>query len=91
MYIYIYSNIYGNTYSNIYSNLREFVVTTVILLPGVGNPGSVPGRLAPFPPNPINPLNPVNPVNPLDSSRGLPKRYTNHQNRTSGRENGSLI
>ena len=66
--------------------LREFVLTTVILLPGVGNPGSVLGGLTPFP---GNPLNPVNPVNPLENSRGLQKRYKNHQNRTLGRENGS--
>ena len=30
------------------NNLREFVLTTVILLPGVGNPGSVLGGLTPF-------------------------------------------
>ena len=29
--------------------LREFVVTTVILTPGTGNPGSVLGVLTPFP------------------------------------------
>ena len=29
-------------------HLREFVLTTVILLPGVGNPGSVLGGLTPF-------------------------------------------
>ena len=66
-------------------NLREFVLTTVILLPGVGNPGSVLGGLTPFP------VNPLNPANPLENSRGLPKRYKNRKNRTSGRGNGSLI
>ena len=30
-------------------NLRESVVTTVILTPGAGNPGSVLGILTPFP------------------------------------------
>ena len=60
-----------------------FVSTTVILLPGVGNPGSVLGGLTPFPGNPRNPRNPV------ENSRGLQKRYKNNQNRTLGRENGS--
>ena len=55
-------------------NLRDFVVTTVILTPGAGNPGSVLGGLTPFLADPADPLN------PLESSRGLQKRYENHQN-----------
>ena len=55
-------------------NLREFVVTTVILTPGAGNPGSVLGILTLFPADPLDP------ADPLENSRGLQKRYENHQN-----------
>ena len=65
-------------YVNMYVGLREFVVTTVILTPGVGNPGSVLGGLTPFPGNPRN---------RVENSRGLQKRYKNNQNWTLGREN----
>ena len=34
-------------------NSREFVLTTVILPPGVGYPGSVLAGLTPFPPHPV--------------------------------------
>ena len=37
-------------------NLREFVLTTVILPPGVGNPGSVLHGLTPFPLDWLDPL-----------------------------------
>ena len=60
--------------------LREFVVTTVILTPGAGNPGSVLGILTPFPADPLDPLDPLDPPDPLESSRSLQKRYENHQN-----------
>ena len=52
----------------------------------MGNPGSVLGVLTPFPGNPADPLDPAD---PLENSRGLKKRYKNHQNRTLSRENGS--
>ena len=54
-----------------YSHLREFVLTTVILLPGVGYPGSVQPGLTPFPLDPLDPLDPVDPVDPLESSSEL--------------------
>ena len=54
--------------SNLYSkssNLREFVLTTVILPPGVKNPGSVLLGLTPFP---VDPVDPVDPLDPVESS-----------------------
>ena len=36
--------------------MREFVETTVILAPGVGNPGSVLDPVVAFPANPANPV-----------------------------------
>ena len=48
-----------------YCHLREFVLTTVILLPGVGYPGSVLPALTPFP---LDLLDPVDPVDPVESS-----------------------
>ena len=38
-----------NMGNNMAINLREFVLTTVILTPGVGYPGSVLAGLTPFP------------------------------------------
>ena len=66
-------------------NLREFVLTTVILLPGVGYPGSVLGCLTPFPRNPVNPLNPA------ENSRGLKKRYKTNIKLTFCSEKGPQI
>ena len=34
--------------------MREFVLTTVILPPGVGNPGAVLHGLTPFPDDPVD-------------------------------------
>ena len=39
--------------------LREFVLTTVILPPGVGHPAPVQPGLTPFPVDPLDPLDPV--------------------------------
>ena len=64
-------------------DLREFVVTHVILAPGVGNPGPVLGGLTPFC------LNPVNPVNPVENSGGFKNRLKNNEQLTLGRENWS--
>ena len=44
------------------------MLTTVILPPGVGNPGSVLPGLTPFPVDPLDPLDPVDPVDPLENS-----------------------
>ena len=38
------------------------MLTTVILPPGVKNPGSVLLSLTPFPVDPVDPLDPVDPV-----------------------------
>ena len=62
-------------------NLREFVVTHVILAPGVGKPGPVLGGLTPFPDDPLDPLD------PLESSGGFKKRCKNNQKLTFGWEN----
>ena len=47
-------------------DLREFVLTTVILPPGVKNPGSVLLGLTPFPLDPVDPLDPVENSGRLD-------------------------
>ena len=52
----------------VYDNLREFVVTHVILAPGVGNLGPVLGGLTPFPVDPADPLDCV------ENSEGFKKR-----------------
>ena len=64
--------------------MREFVVTHVILAPGVGKPGPVLGGLTPFC---LNPLNPVNPLNPLENSGGFKNRLKNNEKLTFGWEN----
>ena len=62
------------------------MLTTVILLPGVGNPGSVLGVLTPFPGNPLDPLDTLDPV---ESSQGLQKRYEIDRKWTLCSEKGS--
>ena len=59
-------------------NLREFVVTHVILAPGVGNLGPVLGGLTPFP---------VDPLDCVENSEGFKKRLKNNDKLTFGWEN----
>ena len=42
------------------------MLTTVILPPGVKNPGSVLLSLTPFPLDPVDPVDPLDPVDPVD-------------------------
>ena len=56
------------------------MLTTVILPPGVGNPGSVLHGLTPFP------LDPVDPVDPLQNPRRLKKEQQSYGFGTFGRK-----
>ena len=64
--------------------MRKFVVTHVILAPGVGNPGPVLGGLTPFR---LDPLDPLDPVDPLESSGGFKNRFKSNEKLTFGWEN----